>query len=295
MTLVSRRKMLVGGSAVLFSPSETVGRVTSLPETLAQAPVQTLVCVLLRGGADALSLVIPYGDAEYFRARPRIAVAPPGAAEIAAVELGHGIGLHPALAPLLPIFRTGELLIALGVGLSDPNGGHSEAERRLRALFPVPQGNDVGDAESDGTMSLVNQLSATAARIEAGKGPAVHWIEHGGWDTHVAQPSRIASLAEELAAGLLVFHRSIERRRSTTVLAVFSEFGRTLHENVTLGTGDGQAGLLFLLGAAVRGGCVFGYHDLARTDTDSDALPAAIDLAAVLKTLAPVAGETGAV
>ena len=289
MSVLSRRRMLAGGSALLLAPSETLGRPTSLPELC--APAETLVCVFLRGGADALSLVVPYTDPEYYRARPRIAVAPPGAAELAALDLDGRTGLHPAFAPLLPAFFEGELLIALGVGLSDPSHGHSEARRRLRALPPLA-GHDDSAPELDELASLPDQLSAIAARIEASDGRAIHWVEQAGWDTHVAQPARVAGLARELAAGLLAFHRRISRRKSTTAVAVFSEFGRTLHENVTSGTGDGHGGALFVLGAPVRGGRIIGDHGVARTDPVCDALPAPIELHTVLKMLAPAPAET---
>ena len=40
-----------------------------------------LVVVLLRGAADGLNVVVPYGEEAYYAARPTIAIAKPGAEE----------------------------------------------------------------------------------------------------------------------------------------------------------------------------------------------------------------------
>src|SRR5215213_7297219 len=54
----------------------------------------TLVVLSLRGGFDGLSAVVPHGDADYYKARPSIAV--PKASVIGGDAM---FGLHPALAP----------------------------------------------------------------------------------------------------------------------------------------------------------------------------------------------------
>ena len=38
---------------------------------------RTLVCIFLRGAADTLNMVVPYGDDEYYRLRPTIAIPAP--------------------------------------------------------------------------------------------------------------------------------------------------------------------------------------------------------------------------
>src|SRR3982750_5037054 len=41
---------------------------------------KTLICLFQRGAADALNVVVPHGDASYYRLRPNIAVPRPGIA-----------------------------------------------------------------------------------------------------------------------------------------------------------------------------------------------------------------------
>jgi uncharacterized protein (DUF1501 family) len=60
--------------------------------------------ILLRGAVDGLNVVIPYGDENYYRLRPTIAVARPGQ-ENGAIDLDGYFGLHPALASLQDLWR----------------------------------------------------------------------------------------------------------------------------------------------------------------------------------------------
>jgi uncharacterized protein (DUF1501 family) len=94
-------------------------------------PGDALVCIFLRGGADGLHLVAPYGDAAYYAERPRIAVARPddrGAPrERRGVALDGFFALHPTLAPLQEAYRAGHLAIVHAVGSPDESRSHFEA------------------------------------------------------------------------------------------------------------------------------------------------------------------------
>src|SRR5215813_15485559 len=95
---------------------------------------QALVCVFLRGGADTLNLVVPYGDDRYYQLRPTIAISPPtGEAESknAALRLDHYYGFHPKLRPLLPLFKEGRLGIVQSVGSDNTSGSHFEAQDQM--------------------------------------------------------------------------------------------------------------------------------------------------------------------
>src|SRR5919202_3060727 len=62
---------------------------------------KTLICLFQRGAADALNVLVPYGERAYYRLRPTIAVARPGglSAEAGAIDLDGFFGLHPSLRP----------------------------------------------------------------------------------------------------------------------------------------------------------------------------------------------------
>jgi uncharacterized protein (DUF1501 family) len=93
---------------------------------------RVLVCVFLRGGADGLSLVVPHGEDRYHALRPTLAIARPGGSgSDRAVDLDGFFGLHPRLAPLLPIWKDGALGIVHAVGSDDETRSHFEAQDRM--------------------------------------------------------------------------------------------------------------------------------------------------------------------
>jgi uncharacterized protein (DUF1501 family) len=78
-----------------------------------------LVLVELKGGNDGLNTVVPYADAAYYALRPRIAIRRDDV-----LQLDARAGLHPSLAPLMPLWQARELAIVQGVGYANPNLSH---------------------------------------------------------------------------------------------------------------------------------------------------------------------------
>jgi uncharacterized protein (DUF1501 family) len=95
---------------------------------------RTLVCVFLRGGADTLNMIAPYGDDRYYKLRPTISIPRPNGdheAKDAAIRLDDYYAFHPKLRPLLPLFKEGRLGIAQGVGSDNTSGSHFEAQDQM--------------------------------------------------------------------------------------------------------------------------------------------------------------------
>lgn len=91
-----------------------------------------LVHVYLRGGADGLSIVPPYGDPEYYLRRPTLSIPQPGQLNGAIPLPGTSLfGLAPSAAPLLAPFTDGKLLIVQAAGLVDPSRSHFDAQRYM--------------------------------------------------------------------------------------------------------------------------------------------------------------------
>ena len=90
---------------------------------------RVLVVVFQRGGWDGLNVAVPYGDAAYYKLRPGIAVPPPsaGTAE-AALDLDGYFGFHPALAPLLPLYRQGRVAVLPGVQYPGATRSHFQGQ-----------------------------------------------------------------------------------------------------------------------------------------------------------------------
>ena len=94
----------------------------------APADGDTLVVISLRGGADGLSIVPPIGDDAYPRLRPTIAVPAAGAHRI-----DDTFRLHPALAPVLPLWDAGRLAAVHATGLPGATRSHAVATATVEA------------------------------------------------------------------------------------------------------------------------------------------------------------------
>lgn len=90
-----------------------------------------LVALYLRGGADPLTLIPPTFDPLYYSNRPNIQV-PPGA-ELA---LSDGFGMNPALAPLHPLYQSGDLAVIHASGSKDPSRSHFDCQDFMERAAP---------------------------------------------------------------------------------------------------------------------------------------------------------------
>src|SRR5262245_1661458 len=78
-----------------------------------------LVLIELKGGNDGLNTVVPYADTEYYALRPRLAVS-----RDQVLQLDASTGLHPALEPLMSLWKGQELAVVQGVGYPGANLSH---------------------------------------------------------------------------------------------------------------------------------------------------------------------------
>jgi uncharacterized protein (DUF1501 family) len=78
-----------------------------------------LVLVELKGGNDGLNTVVPFGDAEYYALRPRLAIP-----RDQVLQLDGRSGLHPALEPLMGPWNGRELAVVQSVGYPNANLSH---------------------------------------------------------------------------------------------------------------------------------------------------------------------------
>lgn len=92
---------------------------------------KTLVCLFLRGAADGLSVVVPHGEAELYRARPNIAIP-----KNQVVDLDGFFGLHPALEPLAKIYKEGHLAAVHACGSPSSTRSHFDAMDYMESGSP---------------------------------------------------------------------------------------------------------------------------------------------------------------
>jgi uncharacterized protein (DUF1501 family) len=78
-----------------------------------------LVVLQLAGGNDGLNTLVPFGNDDYYRARPTLAVP-----KNSVLRINDEIGMHPGLADLKALYDGGHLAILQGVGYPNPNRSH---------------------------------------------------------------------------------------------------------------------------------------------------------------------------
>jgi uncharacterized protein (DUF1501 family) len=131
--MTTRRNLLVGlglGTLAWASPRSALAGVSLTPSTQGRSG-NVLVTIFLRGGADGLSLVVPYREDNYHRKRPNVGLPSPTdrrfAADKRSLNLDGFFGLNPALAPLLPLYRDGNMAVVHACGSNDETRSHFEA------------------------------------------------------------------------------------------------------------------------------------------------------------------------
>jgi uncharacterized protein (DUF1501 family) len=95
-----------------------------------------LIAVFQRGAVDGLNMIVPFGEAEYYRVRPSIAIARPGSAEGAAIDLNGFFGLHPRMAPLKALWDNRSLAIVHASGSPDSTRSHFDAQDYMESATP---------------------------------------------------------------------------------------------------------------------------------------------------------------
>ena len=218
--MITRREFVRDGTAALVGLSV----VPALPG-LARGTARpgTLVVILQSGGADALSMVVPFRERDYYARRPTIAIPPPGRGDDAAIDLDGTFAFHPRLRPLVPWYRAGRLAVVHACGLPGGPSTHLEAREHLHA------GLRHAAARADGWLGVAHGPGAAScprARVYprhpvrprmAGVARSIKtrarasgrrsWTPAGGTRTRgrAARPGALADRLDDLARGLAAF------------------------------------------------------------------------------------------
>ncbi|MGE3404536.1 MAG: DUF1501 domain-containing protein [Vicinamibacterales bacterium] len=132
--MTSRRVFLKSGAMAMvslgFAPG-FVGRAAAQ----AGGRGKLLIAVFQRGAVDGLNMVVPYGEAEYYRLRPAIAVPRPAAAD-GGLDLDGFFALHPRMAPLKPAWDGGSLAVVHACGSPDHTRSHFDAQDYMESATP---------------------------------------------------------------------------------------------------------------------------------------------------------------
>jgi uncharacterized protein (DUF1501 family) len=147
---------------------------------------KVLICLFQRGAADALNVVVPFGERAYYEMRPNIAIPSPlrGQGTNAALDLDGFFGLHPSLAPLKPLWDRGLLAPIHAVGSPSTTRSHFDAQDYMESGTPDMKGTTDGWLNrylaANGTCEQCNltpfravAMTPQTPRILEGSSPAV--------------------------------------------------------------------------------------------------------------------------
>jgi uncharacterized protein (DUF1501 family) len=102
-------------------------------------------------------------------------------------------------------------------------------------------------------------MRQVARLIKAEVGLEVACVDIDGWDTHFVQGATgglFGGLAGDLGQGLAALANDIRPFWDRVTIVTMTEFGRRLHDNISLGTDHGRGSVMFVLGGNIRGGRV---------------------------------------
>ena len=133
--MLSRRVFMKNGGLALLSLGFAPAFLARTVEAAA-ARRRILITIFQRGAVDGLNMVVPFGERDYYAARPEHRHPErPGGAE-GAVDLDGFFGLHPRLAPLKPLWDTKQLAIVHASGSPDGTRSHFDAQDYMETATP---------------------------------------------------------------------------------------------------------------------------------------------------------------
>ena len=133
--------------------------------------------------------------------------------------------------------------------------------------------NKVNYPEGNG---LANQLRNVALLISGGLQTRIYVVSMGGYDTHANQVNANdttqgshTDLLANLSAAIASFQSDLNAlgHHEKVLGMTFTEFGRRIRSNYSLGTDHGSSAPLFLFGSCVRGG-ILGHNPDIPDDVD---------------------------
>ena len=166
-----------------------------------------LVVLFQRGAVDGLNMVVPHGDAQYYRERPRIAIPRKDV-----IDLDGHFGLHPALAPLKALWDQKSLAVIHAAGSPDATRSHFDAQDYMETGTPGVKSTSDGwlnrtckhDREHQATAFRAVAFGPQLPRILAGSAPALAIDDLQAFGLRAPQPAvrdRLTRAFEDLYEG----------------------------------------------------------------------------------------------
>ena len=181
--MLHRRDLLKAAAAAGLLPVGRYAMAAMAAPAVSSAP-RRLIVVFMRGAVDGLSVVVPYAEGDYYRARSTIALARPGQ-DGGVLDLDGRFGLHPALAPMLPLWQAGKLGFVQASGSPDVTRSHFDAQDYMESGTPGLKATPDGwlnrllgalpaDASQRASATRAVSVGPVLPRIYAGRNPVAN-------------------------------------------------------------------------------------------------------------------------
>jgi uncharacterized protein (DUF1501 family) len=134
--MISRRIFLKDGGLALVSLGFAPTFLARTVEGMGAGRQKILIAIFQRGAVDGLNMIVPFGEREYYAARPTLAIAKPGAGADTAIDLDGFFGLHPRMQSVKPLWDAGTLAIVHASGSPDETRSHFDAQDYMESATP---------------------------------------------------------------------------------------------------------------------------------------------------------------
>ena len=133
--MTSRRIFLKNGAFALVSLGFAPSFLARTAFAAGTGRAKRLIAIFQRGAVDGLNMVVPHGEADYYRARPSIAIPRPRAAD-GALDLDGFFGFNPRVGSLKPLWDSRDLAIVNACGSPDSTRSHFDAQDYMESGTP---------------------------------------------------------------------------------------------------------------------------------------------------------------
>ncbi|MBZ5557340.1 MAG: DUF1501 domain-containing protein [Acidobacteriia bacterium] len=208
--MVSRRVFLKNGAFACVSLGFAPSFLQRTALAAGSGRSKQLIAIFQRGAVDGLSVVVPFGEADYYRARPSIAIPVPTSSdrEHAAIDLDGFFGFNPRLQALEPLWDARHLAIVHACGSPDSTRSHFDAQDYMETATPGMKNTPDGwlnrylqtrrpDDNAGATPFRAVALTSQMPRMLEGPAPALAVSQLGQFGIRAGQASDALGAAFE--------------------------------------------------------------------------------------------------
>jgi uncharacterized protein (DUF1501 family) len=175
----------------------------------------------------------------------------------------------------IPQFQLGEAyqkMLSIGTTNAAALLARSETNATLNAVGAMQSYAQLAADYPTQLSDLGQQLQAITQMIMGKSGIRGYAAVTYGYDTHSGQGNTHPALLQDLSTSLQQFYTYLQKKKlsQNVVIVTISDFGRTPHANLSLGTDHGSASVAFVLGDQVKGGVYGDYPSLTTFDTNGN-------------------------